>query len=170
MPISWRSSREALAQILTRHGLDPGSVDDVELAWRAFEEFMQLEIDGIEDIDDGDGFITEWGICSSNEQQPALTFGRLLAVNDYDRSDRADLYWQPQYWRVDLEICFTAHPDFIGVDALGFQDTGFDFYEIGPARTAALAEARAFIHSYPQLAAMWRTKPLRSRLTLEQAG
>jgi hypothetical protein len=67
-------------------------------------------------------------------------------------------------------MCFTPHRDLTGVDALGFQDTGFDFYEIGPARTAALAEARAFIHSYPQLVAMWHTKPLRSRLTLEHAG
>jgi hypothetical protein len=33
--------------------------------------------------------------------------------------------------------CFAPHPDLTNVDALGFQDTGFDFYEIGHARTAA---------------------------------
>ena len=171
MPISWRSTRDAFAQILQRHGLNPEAIDDLETAWTAFEEFMQLEIDGIENcIDDGDGLIAEWGTWSWSEDLPAITFGRLLAVNDYDGGDRADPCWQPQYWRVDLEMCFAPHPDLTGVDALGFQDTGFDFYEVGPARAAALAEARVFIHGYPQLVAMWHTKPLRSRLTLEHAG
>jgi len=171
MPINWRSSREAFEQILRRHQLNPEAVDDLETAWMAFGEFMQLEIGGIQDVaDDGDGFIAEWGSYSRNRELPAITFGRLLAVNDYDGSDREDPYWQPQYWRVDLETCFAPHPDLTDVDALGFQDTGFDFFEIGHARTDALAEVRAFIHGYPQLVAMWHTKPLHSRLTLDQAG
>jgi hypothetical protein len=37
-------------------------------------------------------------------------------------------------------------------------------------RTVALGEMRRFIESYPQLAAMWRAEPIRSNLTLEQAG
>lgn len=131
---------------------------------------MQLGIGGIEDTaHDGDGFIAEWGTWSGNDTLPSITFGRQLAVNDFDEGDHTDPYWQPQYWRVDLDICFAPHPDLDGVGALGFQNTGFDFYEIGPDRAAALAETRAFIHGYPQLAAMWRIKPLRSRLTLEQA-
>jgi hypothetical protein len=80
MPISWRSSRDAFEQVLRRHGLDPEAIDDLEAAWTAFGEFMQLEIDGVESTtDDGDGFIAEWGTCSWSEALPAITFGRLLA-------------------------------------------------------------------------------------------
>lgn len=61
-------------------------------------------------------------------------------------------------------------PAWAALDSLGHQDTGFDYDEIGMPRTVALGEMRRFIESYPQLAAMWRAEPIRSNLTLEQAG
>jgi hypothetical protein len=170
MLIPWRSSLDVFAQVLRRHGVEPDAVGDVAAAWAAFEEFIQIEIDGIEGPDnDGDGFIAEWGTWSWNDGLPALSFGRLLAVNDHDW-ERDDSNWQPQYWKLDLQMCFADHPDLAGLDDIGFQDTGFDFYEIGSARAAALVETRAFIQSYPQLTALWRSRPLRSQLTLDQAG
>jgi hypothetical protein len=109
MPISWRSSRDAFEQILPRHRLDPEAIDDVERAWASFGEILQLEIDGIEEA-------AEWGTWSWNEELPAITFGRLLTVKDYDSSDRTDPYWQPQYWRIDLEIYFAPHPNLASVE------------------------------------------------------
>jgi hypothetical protein len=48
MPIPWRSSAEVFAQILRRHGVDPNAVANIETAWRAFGEFLQVEVDGID--------------------------------------------------------------------------------------------------------------------------
>ncbi|GAA1961381.1 hypothetical protein [Kitasatospora viridis] len=164
-PVDWRASRALFAGILRRHGLDPEAVDDVEAAWAAFEEFAQVPVVGVADVaDDGDGFIAEWGSYSWNDGLPSLCFGRQFAVPDREAGG------QPQYWRVDLELCFAARPDLAGVGALEVQDTGFDFPATGPARAAALAGARALVHGYPQLVAMWRSRPVRSRLTLDQAG
>ncbi|MFI6284399.1 hypothetical protein ACIBCM_06510 [Streptomyces sp. NPDC051018] len=55
-----RNSSELFALILRRHGLDPDVVDDVARAWSAFQEFVQVQTDGIEPAeDDGDGFIVQ---------------------------------------------------------------------------------------------------------------
>ena len=77
---------------------------------------------------------------------------------------------QPEYWKVELQLVFGEDPAWAALDSLGHQDTGFDYDEIGMPRTVALGEMRRFIESYPQLAAMWRAEPIRSNLTLEQAG
>ncbi|MGW6732299.1 hypothetical protein [Streptomyces sp. NPDC055013] len=71
---------------------------------------------------------------------------------------------------MELQLVFTEDPAWADLDSLGHQDTGYDFDEIGPRRTAALREMRRFIESCPSLAAMWRTEPTRSELTLERAG
>ncbi|MGW3624741.1 hypothetical protein [Streptomyces sp. NPDC000880] len=169
MPIPWRSSAEAFAQTLRHRGVEPDAVRNVDAAWDAFGEFLQIEIEGIERPEnDGDGFIAEWGRWDWNDDQPALSFGRLLAVND--AGDRADPYWQPEYWKVELQLIFKEDPAWADLDSIGSQDTGFDYDEIGAPRTAALGEIRRFIESYPQLAAMWRAEPTRSDLMLDRAG
>ncbi|MGW2931043.1 hypothetical protein ACWDA7_04055 [Streptomyces sp. NPDC001156] len=169
MPIPWKSGADVFAQILRQHGVEPDAVGNVDAAWDAFVEFLQIEVEGIEQPEnDGDGFIVEWGRWSWNDDQPSFSFGRLFAVNDAD--DRDDPDWQPEYWKVDLQLIFAEEPAWADVDSLGHQDTGFDHDEIGAPRIAALREVRRFIESYPQLAAMWRAEPIRSGLTLEQVG
>ncbi|KUN45097.1 hypothetical protein AQJ27_23795 [Streptomyces olivochromogenes] len=169
MPIPWRSSAEAFKQALRQQGVEPDAVRDVTAAWDAFGEFLQNEIEGAEGPEnDGDGFIVEWGRWSCDEERPALSFGRLLAVNG--GQERDDPHWQPEYWKVELQLCFADDPAWSDVDSLGFQDTGFDYDEIGIPRTIALGKMRRFVESYPQLAAMWRATPIHSHVALEQAA
>ncbi|MCT9078901.1 hypothetical protein [Streptomyces fulvoviolaceus] len=169
MPIPWRSGAEVFAQALRERGIEPDAVRDVGAAWDAFGEFCQVEVDGIERTeDDGDGFIAEWGRWDWNDDQPSLSFGRLLAVTG--TGGRDDPEWQPEYWKVELELIFPEDPAWADLDGLGHQDTGYDFDEIGAPRADALVEVRRFIESYPQLAAMWRAEPTRSELTFERAG
>jgi len=46
---------------VTRNGQDPHNVNDVEAAWSAFVDFLQTEIDGIDQTphSDADGFIVQ---------------------------------------------------------------------------------------------------------------
>lgn len=157
------------ARILRQRGLEPDAVGDVDAAWDAFGEFLQIEVEGIEPPEnDGDGFIVEWGRWDWNDDQPSLSFGRLLAVGDGGDRDAPDR--QPEYWKVELELVFAEDPAWADLDGLGHQDTGFDHREIGAPRIAALREMRRFIESYPPLAAMWRTAPTHSGLALDRAG
>jgi len=162
MGIPWRSSAEALAQIMRRHGTDPGAVGDVEAAWGAFGEFLHVEVDGIdpEPNSDADGFIVQWGRYSLNDQRPSLSFTRQLAV--VDGGDR-----QPEYWQLDLHMIFDDGPELAGIDDLDIQDTGFSFEPIGPRRAAELAAMRTGMARYPQLSAVWRATPVGSALSFE---
>lgn len=169
MPIPWKSSVDVFAQILRQHGVEPNAVHEVNAAWDAFGEFLRIEVEGIERPEnDGDGFIAEWGRWGWNDHQPALSFGRHVAVTG--TGERDDPYWQPEYWKVELQLIFAEDPAWVDLDSLGRQDTGFDFDAIGAPRTARLGAMRRFMESYPELAAMWRTKPTRSALTLERVG
>ncbi|WP_327351899.1 hypothetical protein [Streptomyces sp. NBC_01304] len=166
MPIPWSSSADAFAHILQRRGVEPDAVVDVEAAWEAFAEFSQVLISGIEGPgDDGDCIIAQWGKGDWNAGQPTLSFGRQLAVSDRDQSDPDR---QPAYWLVELELRFADDPAWSDLDSIGLQDTGFDAAEIGAPRDTVLADNRRLMHSYPQLAAMWRAQPVRSRVTLER--
>ncbi|MFC4092650.1 hypothetical protein, partial [Micromonospora sp. GCM10011541] len=163
MPVPWRSSAEAFAQYLTSHGLEAAHVLDVEAAWQAFSEFLQVEIDGVDpDPDsDADGFILQWGHYSWNGHRPSLTFTRQLAiVGDGPCVD-------PEYWQLSLQMRFDDGPDLTGIDALPEQDTGFNFAPIGPHRHAAVAEMRTHMEQHPQVQAAWRAKPTDSELTLD---
>jgi hypothetical protein len=155
--IPWRSSPEAFARILRRHGVDPTAVTDVEAAWRAFGEFLQVEIDGIDTTpdSDADGFIVQWGRYSWNDKRPSLSFTRQLAV-----AGSGD---DPELWQIDLVMCFD---DLHGLDSL---NTGFVFDLAGPPLSAALAEVRAEMERYPQLQAVWRMIPVSSDLSFEPA-
>jgi hypothetical protein len=168
MPIDWRSSAETLARLLHSHGAGADDIADVETAWQAFSEFLQVEIAGLDpDPDsDADGFIVQWGRYSWNHRRPSLTFARQLAVvvESCDHPDR-----QPELWQVNLEMLFDDSPDLVGIDALPRQDTGFDFAPIGPKRRAAVAELRTALARNPPLQAAWRATPVTSELTLDRA-
>lgn len=160
MAISWRDSADAFAELLRRHGVDPGAVTDVEAAWRAFGEFVQVTIDGLDTDPDADGFLVQWGRYSWNDDRLSLSFTRQLAVDDPDQ--------QPEYWQVDLAMCFDDEPDLLGLDALEAQDTGHSFDPVGPQRAAALVEMRADLERHPQLRSAWRATPVTSDLSLER--
>jgi hypothetical protein len=166
VPIPWRSSPDVFDEILRRHGVDAAAVTDVEAAWRAFGEFLDVEVDGVEPDHDGDGFIIQWGRNSWNDGRLSLTLTRQLIVHHdtapEDDEDEDDGY--DEFWQIDVTICFDDDPDLVGLDRLEVHDTGFAFDPIGPARTAALSEARAGMERHPQLHAIWRATPVSSGL------
>jgi hypothetical protein len=167
MRIPWQTSAEVFGQILRRHGLEPDAIADVPLAWTAFEEFLQVELDGIVpgDDSDADGFIVQWGRWPWNGERPSLSFTRQLAIPDPDDPES-----QPSYWHVDLQMFFRDEPGLVGLDELNESSTGFSFDPVGPARTAELAATRAhYLGLYPQLHAIWRATPISSELTMNQA-
>ncbi|CAM3367511.1 hypothetical protein [Stackebrandtia soli] len=162
MVIPWRASVEEFARILRAHGLDPDAVDDVDAAWSAFEAFLQVGVDGIDSVEDlGDGLSVEWGWWSRTDPRASLAFRRLLGVLDTEDRD------QPEYWVVELELCFEDSPDWADLHRMESRGTGFEHYELGEERRAALADLRGFLDTYPQLAALFRATPVASRLRLE---
>ncbi len=168
MSLPWRSCAEAFEQILTRHGVTPDACT-VEAAWAAFEEFVQVPVEGIAGPeDDGDGFIVEWGVWDWNGDRPALSLGRLLAVDE--DADRSDPHGQPAYWKVDLEVFFAEDSPWAGSLADGGGNSGFDFAALGTPRADALAATRRSIEQDPLLGAMWRSAPTGAEVTLDRAG
>ncbi|MFJ4717542.1 hypothetical protein [Streptomyces luteogriseus] len=140
----------------------------MEAAWAAFEEFVQVPVEGIEGPeDDGDGFIVEWGVWDWTGNRPALSLGRLLAVNE--DGDRQDQYWQPQYWKVEFQACFAEDPAWADLHISGGGDSGFDHAAIGQPRANALAETRRFIDQVLSLSAMLRSAPIDIKVTLDRA-
>lgn len=167
MPTVWRDSADAFANALRRHGLDPDAVTDVEGAWRAFVEFLQLDVAGIEPADhNGDGFILQCGRSSWNDDRLSLSMTRQLAV--IGPGGRDDYDYQPELWQVDLQMIFDEAPELVGLEPASF-DTGFRFEPIGSLRTTALTEIRAEAHRHALVRAMWATRPARSWLTFEHA-
>ncbi|MFJ5138958.1 hypothetical protein [Streptomyces sp. NPDC088707] len=167
MSISWRTSAAVFEQLLGRHGVTAGACI-MEAAWAAFEEFVQVPLEGIEGPeDDGDGFIVEWGVWDWTQNQPALSLGRLLAVNE--DGDRQDQHWQPQYWKVAFQACFAEDPAWADLRINGAGDSGFDHAAIGEPRADALAQTRHFIDQDPLLSAMWRSAPIDIEVTLDRA-
>ncbi|GAA2742039.1 hypothetical protein [Kitasatospora cinereorecta] len=169
MATHWKTSPEMFVLILRRHGLDPDAVDDVARAWSAFQEFVQVPIDGIEPAEgDGDGFIVQWGRWSWNNNRPALVFSRQFAVND--AGDHAEEFWQPQHWSVELVLFFADDPAWADLGDMTWTDSmGFDFDPIGHERAGALTRIATFIETLPQVSAMWRAIPVGSALGLERA-
>jgi hypothetical protein len=167
MHIPWRASLDVFAQILRRHGVEPDSAADVEAAWGAFAEFLQLDIDGIDPTpdSDADGFIVQWGRRSGSDNRLILTFTRQLAVADV--GDHADPYWQPELWQLDLEMAFDDEAELIGLDSLDVHDTGFTFAPTGPLRAAALADTWAETQRHVPVRTAWIATPVTSGLSFE---
>ena len=169
MAIAWRSSADAFAEILGRYGLHPDAVTDSATAWQAFQEFVQVAVDGIDpDPDaDSDGFIVQWGRNSDSEGLASLSFTRQLAV--VETGDHDGPYWQPELWQVDLQMNVDDRSDPIDFDSLYTANTDFSFEPVGPRRAAALAVARSDLEQQPQLHRLWRMTPVSSELTFFNA-
>ncbi|WP_200208810.1 hypothetical protein [Micromonospora coerulea] len=155
------------AQILRRHGVEQDSVTDVDAAWGAFAEFLQLDIYGVDATpdSDADGFIIQWGRRSWSDNRLILTFTRQLAIADV--GDHDDPYWQPELWQLDLEMAFDDEADLTGLDSLGVHDTGFSFPPTGPLRAAALADTWAKAQRHAPVRAACIATPAGSSLSFE---
>ncbi|MGC5388763.1 hypothetical protein ACPXCJ_30120 [Micromonospora chalcea] len=167
MHIPWRTSVDEFAQILRRHGVEQDSVTDVEAAWGAFAEFLQLDIDGLDltPDSDADGFIIQWGRRSWSDSRLILTFTRQLAIADV--GDHDDPYRRPELWQLDLEMAFDDEDDLVGLDRLDVQDTGFKFAPTGPLRAAALSDTWAETQRHGPVRAAWIATPASSGLSFE---
>jgi hypothetical protein len=145
-------------------------VDNVEIAWKAFCEFLAQPVDGLEPgpDSDADGFIVQWGRYSWHDRLPSLSFTRQFAVDVRATWTETDWY-QPEYWQLSLDLVFPDAPTLADLDQLNVQDTGFDFSPPGPERDRAISEAEWEIRHYPTLQALWASTPQRSTVTLDQA-
>ena len=168
MDTNWKSSAELFAQIIRRHGAEPDAVTDVSTAWNAFQDFAQVELDGVEPGEDGERCIIQWGCWDWNDHRPALVFTRTLAVNDHE-GDRDDEYWQPQYWNVEIELLFADDPAWADLEDMAWRSSEVYYAPVGPERTASLAEAADFAKSLPQIQALWNATPTSSRLIVDRA-
>jgi hypothetical protein len=164
--VSWQSGVRVFETLLRQRGVDPDAVADVDSAWAAFEEFLQIPLDGLltDEDSDSDGFIVQWGRWSWNDGLPSLVFTRQLAIPDGE-----DPHWQPSYWRVELEMTFPNDRGLAGLDELNESNTGFSFEPVGPARSAEIAATREhYLTIYPLLRTLFNATPTTSRLALEQ--
>ena len=170
MGVEWRDSPDVLARLLREHEQDPGRVDNVEAAWRAFRSFLGTVIDGLEigpDCD-ADGFIVQWGRYGWNDRRPSLTFTRQLAV-DVKAPQTGPGWHQPEYWQVNLELVFDEVPAPADLDQLEMRDTGFDFSPPGPEQEHAFRKVESAVQQHPALQALWASTPVRSNLTFNEA-
>lgn len=167
MPTTWKNSVDLFTQILQQRGLDPGAIGSVDAAWAAFQEFVQVPLDGVEPAEeDGDGFIVQWGQWSWNDGRPALVFTRQLAVDE--DGDCAEEHWQPQLWAIELQMIFAEDPTWADLDEMAWSNSGFDFNPIGPERAAALAQVTTFLETLPQICSLWRATPAESKLSMDR--
>jgi hypothetical protein len=166
----WRESLEVFAGLLREHGQDHAHVSDGESAWQAFSSFLACPVDGLEPgpDTDADGFILQWGRYGWNNTQPSLTFTRQFAVDVRATWTEQDWY-QPEYWKVELDLIFNDEPALAGIDQSGSGNTGFDFSPPVTALQRALRDAEQKVRNYPALRTLWESIPARSSLHLHSA-
>ncbi|MEV6527909.1 hypothetical protein AB0M43_38915 [Longispora sp. NPDC051575] len=166
MRIHWQRSAAIFGQLLRDHGVDSEAVNNVAAAWEAYCEFLQADVEGIDETpgSDADGFIVQWGRWSWNDERPSLSFTRQLAII---AGDQADADWLPILWQVELQLSFDHEPNLADLDALDTSDTGWCFSPVGHGRTAELAAMRTDMQRHRQLRAIWNTVPVSSHLSFE---
>ncbi|WP_330440901.1 hypothetical protein OHB44_13520 [Micromonospora sp. NBC_00821] len=131
---------------------------DVAAAWRAFREFLDVEIEGLVPEPDVDGFIVQWGRYSWQGGRQCVSFTRQLAVP----SGSGDP--QPDYWQVDLTLVFDDAAGLAVLESGHQSDTGFYFRPVGPQRDDAVVEAGRHL----QLDAALTVRPAHSKLSFDR--
>ncbi|NUR74175.1 MAG: hypothetical protein HOU81_25480 [Hamadaea sp.] len=155
--------------MLRQQGHDPDRVGSPEAAWPVFRAFLAMDLDGLETSEgtDADGFAISWGRYSWNDDLPSLSFERYMAVDvpaDWTETE----WYQPEYWRLDLDMIFADSPAFSDIDKLNTQDSGIYYERSRPAMETALREALWEIEQHPTLRALWTSTPMRSTIDLER--
>jgi hypothetical protein len=160
MGVPWRRSADEFTRILPKHGQEPAAVTDVAAGWRAFREFLQVEIEDLvpEPDADVDGFIVQWGRYSWHGGRQRVSFTRQMAVPSASGDP------QPDYWQVDLTLVFDDAAGLAVLESGHESDTGFFFRPVGRLRDAAVAEAGR----YPQLDAALTARPAHSELSFDR--
>ena len=107
MGVPWRSSADEFSRILREYGQEPTAGTDVAAAWRAFCEFLHVEIKGFvpEPDADVDGFIVQWGRYSWHGGRQCVSFTRQLAVPTGSSDPQPD-YWDFVYFSFVLGMTF----------------------------------------------------------------
>jgi hypothetical protein len=151
--------------MLRQYGVEPDAVGDVAVAWRAFGDFLQVELDGLAPAmgPDADGFIVQWGRWSWHQGRLSMALTRQLAVPDGDDEGAPD--GQPALWQVELTMLFADAPALTCLETGPVADTGFRFTPIGPRRAAELEQLRG----YAPVRAVWNVAPVRSALSFDRA-
>ncbi|MEV0644649.1 hypothetical protein AB0I28_05255 [Phytomonospora sp. NPDC050363] len=154
--------------MLTERRLDPARVSDPAAAWEVFRAFLAVDLAGLETAEDADadGFAVSWGRYGWNDRLPSLSFERILAV-DVSAAWTETEHYQPEYWRVGLEMVFAEHPGLADVGGLKTQDSGVYYERPGPAMDDALREALWEVEREPSLRILWAGSPSRSIVKLE---
>ncbi|MET7963173.1 hypothetical protein [Micromonospora zamorensis] len=168
--ISWRDSADVLRDMLHQHDLDPNRVESPDAAWRVFRVFLSVDVDGLETApdSDADGFAVSWGRYSWNDGLPSLSLSRHLVVDV--SADWTETEWyQPEYWRLSLDMVFPDQPTLADLDQLNAQDSGVYYERPGPGMNNALREVLWEVEQYPTLQALWASMPLRSAVDLERS-
>jgi hypothetical protein len=135
-------------------------VTSTAAAWRAFREFTQARIGGLDHGPDSDSFIVQWGRYSWDDHQLSISFTRQLAIPAAEHRKPGH---QPDLWQVSLTIVFGDDPGLDRLETGCDCSTGFRFEPRGPERGAALDDAEACEQVQAALAA----QPVRSYLRLE---
>ncbi|MFG1920261.1 hypothetical protein [Micromonospora sp. NPDC048898] len=153
----WPDLADILRGLLRQHGLDPNRVENPESAWRVFSAFLAIEIDGLESepASNADGFDVSWGRYSWSDELPTLSFNRHLMVDEA----RPDWY-QPERWRLSLDMVFPDLPAFTDVGELDTQSSGIYYERPGSGMDDAVREALWEVERYPALQALWTSRPL----------
>ncbi|MDG4788896.1 hypothetical protein O7626_23710 [Micromonospora sp. WMMD1102] len=134
-------------------------MESPESAWRVFWSFLAVEIDGLESAPGGnaDGFAVSWGRYSWSDELPTLSFNRHLMVNGAGPD-----WYQPERWRLSLDMVFPDLPAFADVGELNTQSSGIYCERPDSAVDDVVREVLWEIEQYPALQALWTSTPLRS--------
>lgn len=155
----WPDAPGLLRDLLQQQGLDPNRVESSESAWRVFWAFLAVELDGLDSKPNSDGFAVSWGRHSWSDGLPTLSLRRHLAVHVSAAWIVPDRY-QPEPWRLSLDMVFPDQPAFADVGEMNTQDSGIYYRHLGCAVDDALREVLWEVEQYPPLCAMWTSTPL----------
>ncbi|SCL38951.1 hypothetical protein GA0074692_5191 [Micromonospora pallida] len=91
MVLSWRDGVNELRRLVAAEGGDPDRIQDVHLAWRAFQAFLAVPLEGLFDRWEGeveaDTLVIESGVFEWPDGPPGLLLARRFAIPAVGWSD-----------------------------------------------------------------------------------
>jgi hypothetical protein len=165
--VSWRDAAPHLRRLVIAEGADPGRIEDVDLAWRAFRAFLTVPVDGLFDWDsddvEADTLVIEFGAAAWPDDLPALLLARRFAIPAVEwhdgrpgqpSSDQDDLELDlADTVQIELELTFPP-------DTAGHADDFWTAAHSGQFSAADLTEAQHLVTT------LGLGRPVRSRIEL----